>query len=93
MDQEPGQEALERTGPSPRAGEPHRPVPAAVPESRRTPAAPAPRPVYPERQRTEPPRVPRAVPRIPNVCALGKKYGGWPRNSPQSAICERAYGR
>ncbi|WP_242625708.1 hypothetical protein [Streptomyces sp. BK022] len=93
MDQEPGQEALARTGPSPRAATPHRPAPAATPESRRTPVAPAPRRAYPDRPRADTPRAPRTVPQIPNVCALGKKYGGWPKNSPQSTICERAYGR
>ncbi|TGN85051.1 hypothetical protein E5082_11575 [Streptomyces griseoluteus] len=93
MDEEPGQEALTRTGPSPSATKPHRSAPAAAPEPRRTPVAPAPRRAYPDRPRADTPHAPRAVPQIPNVCALGKKYGGWPKNSPQSTICEQAYGR
>ncbi|WP_405901493.1 hypothetical protein OG242_03260 [Streptomyces sp. NBC_00727] len=27
------------------------------------------------------------------VCALGRGYGHWPAGSPQSRICDRAYGR
>jgi hypothetical protein len=27
------------------------------------------------------------------VCALGKQYGGWRKDSPEAVICERAYGR
>ncbi|MFI8348324.1 hypothetical protein [Streptomyces sp. NPDC085596] len=93
LDQGPGREALERTGPSPGPKTPRRSAAAPVPEPRRTPAVPAPRRAYPERPRTDTPHAPRAVPGVPNVCALGKKYGGWPKNSPQSTICERAYGR
>ncbi|MFG3044791.1 hypothetical protein [Streptomyces sp. NPDC048202] len=93
LDQEPGQESLERTGPSPAAETPHHPAAAPVPEPRRTPAVPAPRRAYPERPRTDIPHAPRVAPGVPNVCALGKKYGGWSKNSPQSTICERAYGR
>ncbi|MGW1135844.1 hypothetical protein [Streptomyces griseoluteus] len=93
VDQEPGQEALTRTRPSPSAAKPHRSAPAAAPEPRHAPVAPAPRRAYPDRPRADTPHAPRAVPQIPNVCALGKKYGGWSKNSPQSTICERAYGR
>ncbi|BDH05043.1 lipoprotein [Streptomyces seoulensis] len=97
MEQGPAREALERTGHSPAAPAPRPPAAAAPapPEPQRPPAAPAPRRAYPEqrRQRADTPHPPpRTVPRVPNVCALGKKYGGWPRNSPQSTICDRAYG-
>ncbi|KOG08036.1 hypothetical protein ADK35_42515, partial [Streptomyces viridochromogenes] len=27
-----------------------------------------------------------------DVCALGKKYGGWQPGSPESKICEQTYG-
>ncbi|KPI00807.1 lipoprotein, partial [Actinobacteria bacterium OK074] len=37
--------------------------------------------------------VPKAVPKNADVCALGRKYGGWPKDSPQSTICKNAYGR
>lgn len=29
----------------------------------------------------------------PDLCALGRTYGGWRADSPESAICEQAYGR
>ncbi|WDF36542.1 hypothetical protein PBV52_07050 [Streptomyces sp. T12] len=28
-----------------------------------------------------------------DLCALGKKYGGWRADSPESRICEQTYGR
>ena len=28
-----------------------------------------------------------------DVCALGKKYGGWRPDSPESKICDQTYGR
>ncbi|NKQ27809.1 hypothetical protein [Streptomyces galbus] len=34
-----------------------------------------------------------AVRRSTDVCALGKRYGGWRADSPQAVICERTYGR
>ena len=86
------------------AGEPHHPaaaVPAAPPA-----AAPAPpprrtkpkkRPPKPERRHTQPrvelPEVSRPVRENTDVCALGKKYGGWGKDSPQTVICKEAYGR
>jgi hypothetical protein len=27
-----------------------------------------------------------------DVCALGKKYGGWRSDSPEAVICDRTYG-
>ncbi|MET9743738.1 hypothetical protein ABZY90_36950, partial [Streptomyces sp. NPDC006422] len=36
----------------------------------------------------KPPKVPAQT----DVCALGRKYGGWDPDSPQSAICHDAYG-
>ncbi|MFD8519625.1 hypothetical protein [Streptomyces capillispiralis] len=29
----------------------------------------------------------------PDLCALGRKYGGWRADSPEAAICRDAYGR
>ncbi|MFF0200106.1 hypothetical protein [Streptomyces sp. NPDC005017] len=28
-----------------------------------------------------------------DVCALGRKYGGWRADSPEARVCEQAYGR
>jgi hypothetical protein len=28
-----------------------------------------------------------------DVCALGRKYGGWQADSPEAVICKQAYGR
>ncbi|MDX2807981.1 hypothetical protein PV406_27155, partial [Streptomyces scabiei] len=28
-----------------------------------------------------------------DVCALGHKYGGWGKDTPQAAICRDVYGR
>ncbi|MFE0676291.1 hypothetical protein [Streptomyces sp. NPDC058867] len=28
-----------------------------------------------------------------DVCALGRKYGGWRADSPEARLCERTYGR
>ncbi|MET7294593.1 hypothetical protein ABZS79_21100 [Streptomyces griseoloalbus] len=29
----------------------------------------------------------------PDLCALGRKYGGWRPDSPEAALCEQTYGR
>ncbi|MDX2699907.1 hypothetical protein PV416_34850, partial [Streptomyces ipomoeae] len=36
---------------------------------------------------TEPPR------KNADVCALGHKYGGWGKDTPQAVICKDVYGR
>lgn len=105
--QAPAQEALERVGPDRRpesTAPPQRPAPAAPaepPPPRSHPRAhphPHPRPAHPEPRRHAPPRV--EVPDVQkdargngNVCALGKKYGGWRSDSPEAVICEGTYGR
>ncbi|MFD6416262.1 hypothetical protein [Streptomyces sp. NPDC060194] len=83
------------------------PVPAAAAERDRPAAAPTPAPDRPapsagaERPaaRTAPP--PPAPPRVPgaeelrdlgDVCALGRRYGGWQPGSPESRICADTYG-
>jgi hypothetical protein len=36
----------------------------------------------------------KQVPQGPaHVCALGRKYGGWQSDSPESTICDDTYGR
>ncbi|MDO0928757.1 hypothetical protein QQY24_26315 [Streptomyces sp. TG1A-8] len=90
--QAPAREGLEKVGPS-RA--PRHSEPAAPPAAHRPPlppAAPRPRPDRPRRPYTDVPDLPRSVPNASDVCALGRKYGGWRRNSPEARICERAYG-
>ncbi|MFF7353538.1 hypothetical protein ACFZA1_12915 [Streptomyces filipinensis] len=104
--QAPAREALEMTGPSrhPKRPSPtpshHRPEasPPPPPPPHRPPAAPA----APPRQRTHPEHHRRArpdtpgpahpVPATPDVCALGRKYGGWRSDSPESVICNQTYG-
>ncbi|GAA0350605.1 hypothetical protein PV735_37895 [Streptomyces turgidiscabies] len=89
---------------TPRAvGEPHRPAAAAPapppaaapPPPRRT--KPKKRPPKPQRRHTQPrvelPEVSRPVRENTDVCALGRKYGGWGKDSPQTVICKEAYGR
>ncbi len=102
--QAPVQEALEMAEPSrkrerqkaaqrrraaeePSAGQP--------PSSGATPQA---RPPHPQPRRRAQPRVDlrdveHAVRGTADVCALGRKYGGWQRDSSEAEICERAYGR
>ncbi|MER6955948.1 hypothetical protein [Streptomyces sp. NPDC000618] len=103
--QAPAREALEMIAPS-RKPEPTAP---ATPDRRRPAAAaaeqpPAPRsrpharPPHPEPRRQALPRVEipdveAEVRRNTDVCALGRKYGAWQRDSPEAVICEQAYGR
>ena len=35
----------------------------------------------------------RSVGKNTDVCALGKKYGGWQQDSPEAVVCRQAYGR
>ncbi|WP_307629490.1 hypothetical protein [Streptomyces turgidiscabies] len=106
--QAPAREALELIGPerrppqaqrAPQAPvERRRPVAAAPqPPPAAAPAPPLPRRTKPERRHT-PPRVEitevsRPVRENTDVCALGRKYGGWGKDSPQAVICKEAYGR
>ncbi|MFI6489065.1 hypothetical protein [Streptomyces sp. NPDC050564] len=98
--QAPAREALELIGPSrkpsPSAATPRRaapPPPAAVPAipPRRPRPAPHPEPRRPEPHVAVPPAAPD-LSQNADVCALGKKYGGWQANSPESTICRGAYG-
>ncbi|MGW6906109.1 hypothetical protein [Streptomyces sp. NPDC054940] len=69
---------------------PHNPRPGHHEPGR--PAADA-----PERPPVKIPLVPEPVrpeaPKNGDICALGRKYGGWPAGSPESRICEQTYGR
>ncbi|MFJ2902736.1 hypothetical protein [Streptomyces sp. NPDC087212] len=105
--QAPALEALELTGPSPTprrsaSPRPAAPAPARQPEaSQRRPRQDA-RPPHPEQRprhhRHTPgvqvPDVTQAVPRSQqDVCALGRTYGGWSADSPQSQVCGLTYRR
>jgi len=84
--------------------EPHHPAASAPPPPPAAAPAPPPRrtqpkqrPPKPERRHSKPraelPDVSRPVRENTDVCALGKKYGGWGKDSPQTVICKEAYGR
>ncbi|WP_079056294.1 hypothetical protein [Streptomyces caeruleatus] len=91
---------------SPTAPTPTPPAPRAHPHPRpehREPRHPGPE--RPERPRVEVPDVSESVrkgvpgnpgstgnPGQADVCSLGKKYGGWRPDSPESKICEQTYG-
>ncbi|MFJ4541548.1 hypothetical protein ACIP39_37110 [Streptomyces tibetensis] len=72
-----------------------RPLPAR-------PERPEPAPRRPQRPHTDLGDVPESVRRdveksVPNnnadVCALGRRYGGWRADSPEATICRDTYGR
>jgi hypothetical protein len=102
--QAPVNEALQMTGPSrqpePRAPDQHGPPTAAPTEQPPAPhprRRPRPRPAHPEsghhgQPRVEVPDPPKSVPKNADVCALGKKYGGWRADSPEAVICKQTYG-
>ncbi|WP_345623098.1 hypothetical protein [Streptomyces ziwulingensis] len=76
---------------------PHRRPPAEATRpraARPVPREPEPR-TAPERRAPAPgsPAAPGAARGGGDVCGLGRKYGGWRAGSPESAICERTYGR
>ncbi|MFJ8931172.1 hypothetical protein ACIRLA_31790 [Streptomyces sp. NPDC102364] len=101
--QAPAREALERLKQSaPQrtpARRPEQPQQAAAPTPPRTApkATPAPRLTTAPEPRTAPElrhvkKVPKAPAQKTNVCALGRRYGGWDPDSPQSVICRDTYG-
>lgn len=99
--QAPAREALEMVGPSRHPK--HREAPAShrlapAPPVTHQPPAPAPpartRPLpdHHRRPHTGGPHVASPDPKVPDVCALGKGYGGWGGDSPEAVICEQVYG-
>ncbi|MGW1895587.1 hypothetical protein ACWCP6_35885 [Streptomyces sp. NPDC002004] len=97
--QAPAREALQQIRPSrrpaPRPATPTAPAQPSAPASRTAApqASPAHRmPPAAERPSTAHPERP-SMPRRADVCALGRRYGGWRPGSPESAICEHTYGR
>jgi hypothetical protein len=107
--QAPAREALEMISPSRRAqpkapepapAEPTREAPADHPRPRPRPHPPADHPDsrHHWRSRVDIPDVTRPFPTNPapestDVCALGRKYGGWRADSPEAVICRQTYGR
>ncbi|MFE1287253.1 hypothetical protein [Streptomyces sp. NPDC058751] len=77
-------EARHRVTPPPRVAAPPAPPRHARP-------APRPEPQRPGRRTAVPPGIP-AVPKHPDLCALGRKYGNWNANSPESVLCAKTYG-
>ncbi|MFF9118475.1 hypothetical protein ACF09Y_23205 [Streptomyces massasporeus] len=65
------------------------------------PERPDPAPRSPQRSHPRPADVPESVPQdvrrsVPDssdVCALGRRYGGWRADSPEATICRDTYGR
>ncbi|MEU6140892.1 hypothetical protein ABZ848_11080 [Streptomyces sp. NPDC047081] len=104
--QAPAREALEMMGPS-KSAEPRKPkrhgpttdapapaAPQPAPRSHPHPRKPHPQPRHQTQPKIEIPDVTKSVPKSQSdVCALGKKYGGWKADSPESVICKQAYGR
>ncbi|MEU6377375.1 hypothetical protein [Streptomyces sp. NPDC046909] len=107
--QAPAKEALELIEPSRRAAPsapvsrdaaPAASAAAPAPGQQAPRVHPHPGPAHPERHpkaprqpRVEIPDVAKSVPKNPDVCKLGKQYGGWRKDSPEAVICEQTYGR
>ncbi|MEU6610600.1 hypothetical protein ABZ922_37160 [Streptomyces shenzhenensis] len=92
--QAPAREALEMVGPS-RRPERKRPAASGAPPAARQ--SPSPR-AHPHREpaarpSADAPEGSRPAPVPPDVCTLGRRYGGWHPDSPESRICEQTYGR
>ncbi|GGX04155.1 lipoprotein [Streptomyces malachitofuscus] len=104
--QAPAREALEMVGPSRPPKKPaspsHRAAPTTPPE-RSTPSEGRTLPARPEPDGRVPSRPPKDLPDVggpakgssdrPDLCALGREYGGWHADSPEAAICRDTYGR
>ncbi|MFB7460482.1 hypothetical protein [Streptomyces sp. NPDC056188] len=106
--QAPAREALERIGDPRHSSTPATPprVPSeAAPPGKRQPPAPAhsparppahaaprhPRPASPPRAHH--PGAKHALPPNTDFCALGRQYGGWKPDSPETRICHQTYDR
>ncbi len=99
--QAPAREALELIGPS-RKPSPSAPAPHRTPARRPPPRRPlratrAPRITHARSltpaaaPRTDVPPVAPELPNNTDVCALGRKYGGWKADSPEAVICKRSW--
>ncbi|MGW0712297.1 hypothetical protein ACWD4G_41210 [Streptomyces sp. NPDC002643] len=94
--------------PEPATSTPAAATPPPTPSAPQPPRPQEKRPAPPDRQQhrepsksaaeVEIPPVPEPFPTEPpkknaDVCALGHKYGGWGKDTPQSLICKDVYGR
>lgn len=79
------------------APEPAAPAPAPPPRRKRQTPPQRYGPPPATRPHVDIPPLPENIPARPpgnaDVCALGHKYGGWGRDTPQAAICKDVYGR
>lgn len=98
--QAPAREALALVGPSPKPrptvpAQRRQPATAQEPSSRSRPHHPRPAPTEPRRGARPRVEIPDGAEARGNtdVCALGRKYGGWQRDSPEAVICGQTYGR
>ncbi|MCP3821805.1 hypothetical protein NLX86_28050 [Streptomyces sp. A3M-1-3] len=94
--QAPAREALDAAGRTP-VPEPASTRPVQPPPERPSAAVPPSPPRVEPRQPADETRTPRRVlPSTPvetvDVCALGREYGGWRADSPESRICRDTYG-
>ncbi|MEV0244616.1 hypothetical protein AB0I06_32545 [Streptomyces sp. NPDC050674] len=87
---------------APEQGQQPRPGPREIHRPRPTrPHRTEPAPHRPQRSHADLPDVPdsvrrdvdRSVPDNADVCALGRRYGGWRADSPEATICRDTYGR
>ncbi|WP_437037419.1 hypothetical protein [Streptomyces sp. enrichment culture] len=96
--------ATPRAATPPAAASPRQPPSGRHDAARPRPARPdRPEPGHrtPQRPRAELPDVSESVPQdvrgqVPDsgdVCALGRRYGGWRADSPEATICRDTYGR
>ncbi|WP_030147496.1 MULTISPECIES: hypothetical protein [unclassified Streptomyces] len=93
--------ASESRPPAPAAAPPKRAVPSGRRDQHPHPVRPEPRPRGTHRPHVDAPDVAgrvrqdvqKRVPDHTDVCALGRRYGGWPADSPQATICRDTYGR
>ncbi len=70
----------------PRPARPERPEPAARPPQRSHTG-------LPDVSSSVRQDVGKSVPNSSDVCALGRRYGGWRADSPEATICRDTYGR
>ncbi|MDN3296524.1 hypothetical protein QWM81_21225 [Streptomyces ficellus] len=104
----PAREALEAALPpppaapprSPSTGAPRRPPaaapspdPPAAPRAERPPRLPSPERIRERLPEFRPPSPPSIPVTAPDVCALGRGYGGWHPDSQEARICRETYGR
>jgi len=78
-------------GPAPAGPAPSGDHPRQRPRATPRPAQSSPRP--PVDLSGLPEQVRRDLRGTPDLCGLGKRYGGWRADSPEAVICQNAYGR